>query len=171
VHVLVGGWPGSGKSTLARTLASELGVPLLAKDDIKEALADALGRPLDVEASRRLGRAAVRALHAVARNCPDAVLDSTWLEDARPLVEALPRPLVEVRCVVDRALARERYLARAARRHPAHLDRERSEDELWDPPVPPLGVGPLVEVDTSGPVDVVAVAARIRAAGARQPVP
>jgi adenylate kinase family enzyme len=39
--VLVAGWPGSGKSTLA----TELGLPLLSKDEIKEALMDGLGRP------------------------------------------------------------------------------------------------------------------------------
>jgi predicted kinase len=42
--VLVAGWPGSGKSTLAAALAAELGLPLLAKDEIKEALVDGLGR-------------------------------------------------------------------------------------------------------------------------------
>ncbi len=47
-----------------------------------------------------------------------------------------------------------------ARRHPGH--RDRGEDELWGRPVEPLGVGPLVEVDTSGPVDVPALAGRIR---------
>jgi Holliday junction resolvasome RuvABC ATP-dependent DNA helicase subunit len=42
--VLVAGWPGSGKSTLAAALAAEPGVPLLAKDEIKEALVEGLGR-------------------------------------------------------------------------------------------------------------------------------
>jgi adenylate kinase family enzyme len=32
--VLVAGWPAAGKSTLARALAAELGLPLLAKDEI-----------------------------------------------------------------------------------------------------------------------------------------
>ena len=36
--VLVAGPPGSGKSSLAAPLATELGLPLLTKDDIKEAL-------------------------------------------------------------------------------------------------------------------------------------
>ena len=40
--MLVAGWPGSGKSTLAAALAAELGLPLLAKDDIKEALMQGL---------------------------------------------------------------------------------------------------------------------------------
>ena len=55
----------------------------------------------------------------------------------------------------------------AAQRHPGHLDLERSEDELWGAPVLPLGVGPLVEVGTRGPVDVPAVARRILAAAGR----
>ena len=58
--VLVAGWPGSGKSTLAAALAAELGLPLLAKDEIKEALMEGLGRPETVAASQRLGQAAVR---------------------------------------------------------------------------------------------------------------
>jgi 2-phosphoglycerate kinase len=46
--VLVGGWPAAGKSTLARSLAAELELPLLAKDEIKEALMDGLGYPATV---------------------------------------------------------------------------------------------------------------------------
>ena len=76
--MLVAGWPGSGKSTLAAALAAELGLPLLAKDDIKEALMQGLGRPETVAASQRLGRAAVLAMLRTARTCPGAVLDSTW---------------------------------------------------------------------------------------------
>jgi predicted kinase len=163
LFVLVGGWPASGKSTLAVALAAELGLPLLAKDEIKEALAGALGVPADVAASQRLGRAAVLAMLRVAARCPGAVLDSTWFDYTRPLVAALPGRPVEVRTALSRELARERYLARAASRHPGHLDRDRTAEELWGRPVEPLGVGPLVEVDTSGPVDVPALAARIRA--------
>ena len=161
MHVLVGGWPGSGKTTLAVALASQLRVALLAKDELKEALADALGAPADVAASQRLGRAAVRGVLTLARGCPDAVIDSTWFDDARPLVEALPRPLVEVRCVVPVEVARARYRARAAARHPGHLDLDRDERELWGSPAAPLGVGSLLEVDTSGPVDVPVVARQV----------
>ena len=42
LFVLVAGWPGSGKSTLAAALAAEMRLPLLAKDEIKEALMAAL---------------------------------------------------------------------------------------------------------------------------------
>jgi predicted kinase len=164
VFVLVGGWPGSGKSTLALALSEQLRLPLLAKDEIKEALADGLGQPATVSQSQRLGQAAVLTMLRVARRCPGAVLDSTWFPYARTRVIELPGPLVEVRCVVPRELARSRYFARAASRHPGHLDQSRSEVELWGTPVAALQVGPLVEVDTSGTLDVVAVAARITSA-------
>jgi predicted kinase len=167
VYVLVGGWPGSGKTTLATALGPSLGLPVLAKDDVKEALADGLGRPDTVSESRRLGRAAVLAVLRIARRCPGAVVDSTWFDYTRPLVAALPGPVVELRCVVPVELARSRYYARAAGRHEGHLDLERDEAELWGEPVRPLGAGPLVEVDTTGPLDVLAIAAEVRRAAGR----
>jgi predicted kinase len=64
--VVVTGASGSGKSTIAQDLASELGLPLLAKDDVKEALFDTLGVG-DRDWSRRLGVATYEILFAVAR--------------------------------------------------------------------------------------------------------
>ena len=104
--VLVAGWPGSGKTTLAAALAAESGLPLLSKDEIKEALMDGLGRPETVAQSRRLGRAAVLALLRVATRCPGAVLDSTWFDYALPLARRLPGRLIEVHCTVPLELAR-----------------------------------------------------------------
>lgn len=158
--VLVGGWPASGKSTLSRGLADALGCDVLSKDEVKEALMDQLGAPDTVEESRRLGRAAVAAVLRVARGCRAAVIDSTWFPYAAPMVRALPGPFVEVRCEVPVEIARERYRRRS--RDAGHLDSLRTEDELWGAPVPALGVGPLIRVDTSSPVDVEALAGRIR---------
>jgi predicted kinase len=157
--VLVAGWPGSGKSTLAAALAVELGLPLLAKDEIKEALMAGLGRPATVAASRRLGKAAVLAMLRAARTCPGAVLDSTWFGYALPLARALPGRLIEVHCTVPLDLARARYRARAGHRHRGHLDDVRSDQELWGEPSRPPGLGPVVTVDTSGPVDIAGLAA------------
>jgi predicted kinase len=159
--VLVAGWPGSGKSTLAAALAGELGLPLLAKDEIKEALMEGLGRPETVAASRRLGKAAVLVMLRAARTCPGAVLDSTWFDYALPLARTLPGPLVEVHCAVPLDLARARYRARAGHRHAGHLDDARSDRELWGEPSRPPGLGPVVEVDTSGPVDIAELAAAV----------
>jgi predicted kinase len=165
VFVLVGGWPGAGKSTLARALAGELGLARLAKDEIKEALMDRLGAPTSVERSRELWEAAVHAVLRAAAGCPGAVVDSTWYPYALPLVRALPGPCVEIRCRVPVAVARERYRARS--RDSRHLDSLREEAELWGAEVAPLGVGPLIEVDTSGPVDVVELAGQVVASARR----
>jgi predicted kinase len=163
--VLVGGWPGSGKTTLSRALARELGLAYLGKDEAKEALMDGLGAPSSVEESQRLGRAAVHCLLRVAQGCPGAVIDSTWFAYSVPLVQRLPGPLVEVRCHLEPDVARRRY--RSRRRDERHLDDQRTQRELWGQPALPLGVGPLVDVDTTSKVDVPEVAARIRAALSR----
>ncbi len=165
--MLVGGWPGAGKTTLARALAAQLDMPFLSKDEIKEGLMDALGTPPTLEASRVLGRAAVFAVLRAARGCRAAVIDSTWYDYARPLARDLPGRKVEVRCRVPLALARERYAHRV--RDERHLDGLRSEAELWGDEVAPLGLGPRVDVDTSGPVDVEDLAAVVRAALAPGP--
>jgi hypothetical protein len=75
--------------------------------------------------------------------------------------------VVEIRTEVPADVARGRYRARAAGRHPGHLDGVRDETELWGAPVAPLGVGPLVTVGTVGTVgvgDVAAVARAVREA-------
>jgi hypothetical protein len=156
--------------------ARELGLPLLAKDEIKEALMDGLGCPATVAQSRRLGRAATLAMLRVAQRCPGAVLDSTWFEYADPLVRQLPGRCAEVICTVPVELARARYQARAGQRHAGHLDEARTtavsnttsevlsariEAELWGAPPRSPRAGPVLEVDTSGPVDVHELAATL----------
>lgn len=161
VFVLVGGWPAAGKTTLARALATELGIAYLSKDEVKEELMDRLGAPSSVEESRELGAAAVAAVLRAARDVPAAVIDSTWYPYTLPLVRELPGPIVEIRCRIDIDLARTRHRERT--RDPRHLDALRTDDELWGSEVLPLGVGPLIQVDTSEPVEVATVADRIRA--------
>jgi predicted kinase len=164
IFVLVGGWPASGKSTLSEALAGSLDVPYLSKDQVKEALMDALGTPRSVEESKRLGVAAVHAVLRIARSCPSgAVIDSTWFEYTRPLVRDLPGTCVEIRCIADVDTVRTRFSAR--RRDSRHLDAKRTEEELWGEPVAALGVGPLIDVDTTRRVDITALADRVRSAG------
>ena len=81
--VIVSGPPASGKSTLAPQVASALGLPLIAKDTIKDALMSVLDVP-DVEASRQVGRASVKAMLAVAAQSPiGAVIESKLLPQRR----------------------------------------------------------------------------------------
>jgi predicted kinase len=165
--VVVTGPPGSGKSTLAVPLAAALELPLVAKDTIKDALMS-VAPPADVEASRVLGRAAVVTMLAVAAESPvGAVLESN-LHRSRAAHElrSLPGHLIEVFCRCSEALAAERYRARAGTRHAGHFDGARSADELWNPEVsePVAGGWPVVEVDTTAPVDLVTLVGAIRGA-------
>jgi predicted kinase len=163
VFVLVAGPPGSGKSSLAAPLASELSLPLLAKDAIKDALIEVLGAPATVEDSRELGRASVMAMLTVARSSPGAVLDSTFYPYTLPHLQALPGQLIEIRCVCPRDVVEARYRARSGSRAEGYFDSERPAEELWNEHhLTATGLGPLIEVDTTHQVDVAAAAAWVR---------
>lgn len=163
--VVVNGLPGSGKSTLAPALAAELGLPLLAKDAVKEALADALragrlgaGSP-DAD-SVALGAAAMDVLFRLAADATaGAVLEGFWwdardeehLRDGLRRAGADPGRVPEVWCDVPWETAWTRFAARAPQRHPVHgarlLDRAWWAEHLAG--ARPVGLGPVVRVDTS----------------------
>jgi predicted kinase len=76
VAVLVNGIPGSGKSTLAADLAAELGFLVVAKDAIKEALADIVSARLP---ARRIGALASNAMWALVGMLDGPVIiESLW---------------------------------------------------------------------------------------------
>jgi predicted kinase len=158
--VLVTGPPASGKTTLAQPLARHLGLPLLGKDTIKEALFNTLGTG-DRAWSRRLGAASYAVLLALAGELPAAMLDANFYPDHGPeLLRACQRP-IEVFCRCPAAEVERRFTRRAPARHPGHVDHV-LDDQLkaaLDGGVGPLGLGgPVLEVDTSSPVDITAVA-------------
>jgi AAA domain len=160
--VLVTGAPGSGKTTLAVPLARHLGLPLLTKDTIKEALLDTLGTG-DLNWSQRLGAASFAVMFALARHSPAAVLEANFYPDHIPALQAICRQPIQVLCHCPPAQAHRRYLARAGDRHRGHLDHLPANQRKSAMPWRPLDLGgPVLRVDTSGPVDVPAVAAWIR---------
>jgi hypothetical protein len=164
--VLVSGPPGSGKSTLAPALATCLGLPLFAKDTIKEALMDALDVP-DLDTSRRFGAAAIRVLLALAAENGRGVLESNWRASvALGDLRALPGPIVEVHCALSPDISRARYENRAGTRHAGHFDEARGGDEsMWSGEAsrPVSGGWPVVTVDSSVPFDVEALAGSVLA--------
>lgn len=163
LYVVVSGPPGSGKTTLARPLAHALDLPLIAKDRIKESLLDSLG-VRDLEWSRQVGRATMSLMYRLATDAGAAVLESTWSPELAPAaLAALQAPIVEAYCSCPPELAEARYRERLATRHPGHHDAERRYEDRWTKDGP-LGVGSLVVVDTSRPVDVAGVAEAIRVA-------
>ncbi|HZC27212.1 MAG TPA: AAA family ATPase [Actinopolymorphaceae bacterium] len=174
--VLVNGLPAAGKSTLAPPLARELHLPLLSKDVIKETHADVLGAEPPDERDQRewnaaLGRAASHAMWALLASASGgAVLESSWRRDVRDLVAAglasagVGQP-VEVWCDVPPALAWTRYVERRSRSHPIHGALMSATE--WATMVSyaePLALGPVRRIDTTGPVDVEALAAWCRKA-------
>jgi predicted kinase len=162
----VSGRLGAGKSSLAVPLAAELGYSLVMKDLIKETLHDALFMPggeIDEAWSLRLGAASFELLWALAARAGDMVLEANFhphseLELGR--LRGLGDHVVEVYCACPAEVAVARYNARPPRHEVhwlktatlAHMDR-------YDRPA---GIGPLVTVDTTRPVDVASVAAEVR---------
>ncbi len=155
--ILVTGQPGAGKSTLARQLAVELRLPLLAKDTIKESLAEALATdPVSITESRDLGDAAFEVVFGLLAEGFPAIAEASWSpSDARPRLLALPHLLVELHCSCPPAVARQRYVDRAPTRHWVHRDADRFDDEhLWSG-TRAIGLDGAVvfDINTERPVD------------------
>ena len=165
--MVVSGAPGAGKSTLAAPLAMRLGLPLIGKDHIKETLHDHI--PAGAERatwSKILGAASMELIWTLASHTPAAVLEANFQprnDYQRGKLAALHGPLVEVYCRCPPALAAERYAGRHAGRHPTHVSGEVTFEALAEFDRP-LALGPVIEVDTTTPVDVEALAQAVQAA-------
>ncbi|QDY91734.1 ATP-binding protein [Arthrobacter sp. UKPF54-2] len=165
--MLINGLPGAGKSTLAARLGEVLGVPVISKDSIKEALADlALGRV----GSGKLGQIASETMWQLVAAMPGtAIVESWWyrprdLDFVREGVAQSGNPrLTEVWCEVPPGLAWDRYQGR--QRHAIHPTANAAERDWaeWSENAVPLGVGRTVHVDTSAPVDAASLAAELAA--------
>jgi predicted kinase len=177
--VLVNGLPAAGKTSLARHLARNLVLPLFSKDVIKEAHADVLGTDVPGWPQRRwnqaIGAAASETMWALLADAPGgAVLESTWPAGVRELVvRGLRRAgnpgTAEIWCEVPLELARQRFEDRHPR-HPIHGDVPGdAEWARWRREGRPLGIGPTLRVDTTGPVDQRAVVAWILSTQAARP--
>lgn len=160
--VLVNGVPASGKSTVSRRVAAEFSWPLLALDTVKEALFAELGTG-DRLYNRRFGRASYGAIWALVRDFP---AQSTVVVDAwfgfQPL-ELLQGHLnsagvtrtVELWCTAPPDTVADRYAERARQRHAGHLGLDYvPELRLLAASARPLGIGPVIPVDTSLPAEL-----------------
>ncbi len=164
--ILVSGAPGVGKTSLALPLAQALDFTLISKDAIKEILYDLLdGRPDDMAFSKEIGAAAWEVLWKVAAQSSQIILESNFrpnspIEQAH--LAALEAQIVEVHCHCPTEEIVRRYNSRdaAGKRHPAHALHEITAEQVaqfygW------MGYGSLIEVDTTYPVDIPALAQQI----------
>jgi predicted kinase len=164
-RVVMSGYPASGKSTLAAALADRLGFCLISKDAVLMTLYTAFQFGTgDAAASMRTGAAAWAVFWLQARASPRAVLDTNIQPSDRRQIDGLRSlggTLVEVRCECPADLAKARYAARAGIGHPAQRHMA-LDDERLALYARPIGVGDIITVDTSLPVDLDSVAGQVR---------
>jgi predicted kinase len=176
--VVVSGPPAAGKTTIAGPLAAELGFTLLAKDRIKETLHESLagdggpgspsgpGEGFGLAWSKRLGAASMELLWALAAQAPAVLLEANFYTDdprSRSRLAALAANPVEVFCQCPKEEYLRRYAERVPSRHGAHADSAPSRlAEGFTRSSRPFGLGPVITVDTTRPVDVPALAREVR---------
>ncbi|MCB8836315.1 adenylyl-sulfate kinase [Aurantimonas sp. VKM B-3413] len=164
--ILVNGVPASGKSTIGAGLTEYLlkagiaAVPL-ALDTVKEGLFVHVGAG-DRAHNRMLGRASYHAIFDTVAAFPDALVPviDAWhgFQPESVLREHVARAgierVIEVWCRVSPETAAARYRARAQGRHRGHPPASYA-DELFELAkiARPLGIGPVVEIDTEKPLD------------------
>ncbi len=168
--VLVNGVPASGKSTLSRRISAELSLPLLALDTVKEALFAELGTG-DRLHNRQFGRASYGAIWALAGTFPAdvAVVVDAWFgfQPLELLLDHLGRAevtrVIEIWCTAPAEVIAQRYAGRAAQRHTGHLGLDYvPELKLLAARARPLGIGPVIAIDTSQSVPWADVIGRVR---------
>jgi predicted kinase len=157
--VVVSGLPGSGKTTLGQELALAMGLQFLDKDTILERLFESKGIG-DIDWRRALSRESDVILQAEAATSQGAVLVSHWhLPGMAPnsgtptnWLSKLSSRVVNVHCECPIEVAADRFVRR--KRHPGHLDGEKSHAEVLRSisgvaSLGKLDIVSLIDVDTS----------------------
>ena len=146
VLIIINGLSGTGKSGLARRLATDLQLPCIGNDQLKEVLFDTLGWD-DLELSEMLGIASSAILWSVTGSIVGAgqslVIESAFHRDRdapqlREIAQNLRPLVIEIHCFAARSVLIERVKARTEKgdRHPGHGDQDR--EALEDQVIPEL---------------------------------
>jgi hypothetical protein len=133
---------------------------LIGKDHIKETLWDVFDPPAgDLDWSRQLGAAAMEVIWTLAAQSRRAVLEANFRPHSdyeKAKLSSLSATLVEVHCSCPPEVARGRYERRAAQsaHHPAHVT-PTLDSSLLAEFDQPIGLGRVIEVDTTTAVNIV----------------
>ncbi len=153
--VIVGGAPATGKTTLAYELGRSLELPVITKDDIKEALATPFETG-DRDWSRQLGIAAYSVLFTLAERVlvggQGLILESNFrcgISDGPLRALAALGPTAVIVCRTPNA--RQRFAERAVRgRHRVHIDSAVLDEWTGDDAAHQIDIGtPRLVVDTT----------------------
>jgi predicted kinase len=150
--LVITGPPGAGKSTLAEKLRSELAIPLISKDVLKESLFDNLGYS-DRARSIDIGRAAFELQYIVASELVrfglDFILETAFHKSSSTKIRELLRKsdVVQLWVSADADVLVERVKTRT--RHPGHgVWNDTIEQEIRDK----VGSGIYDPLDIGGEV-------------------
>lgn len=130
--VIVSGAPGTGKTTIARELGAQMGLPVFARDDLKESLFDTLGYS-DRAWSMKVGGAAygllVHIIDVELQAGKSLIAEANFRQvESTPIIAALlskhevDAVQVHCRCESDVSLDRFEKRVGSGARHPGHVD-------------------------------------------------
>jgi predicted kinase len=162
VLIVVNGMPATGKTTLSKRLATDLSIPRIGKDDLKECLFDHMGTG-DLAWSQDIGAATSEMLFTfidvlLQRQRSFMVESAFFHAFAATAMRAILRDkdvsVLEIYCTADPQVRRSRFIARneSGERHPGHVDHNhynREETEDFDSKYAPLEIGDILTVDTT----------------------
>ncbi len=161
--IIINGHPATGKTTIAKQISSELKIPLVTRDAIKELIFDNVGIK-DREWSKKVGGASYdiffHLIDELLKNNKDLIIDSPLKAEFdnqrfQDLQKKYNTQMTQILCYADGQVLLDRFIKRSNsdERHPGHVDHNNTEEfkeGLLKGKRPALDLeGKIFEVDTT----------------------